>query len=85
MPSQAPPTLLYFKEFIIKSTYSNSFVLLIFSNNIILHTSPNDSPLFNTEPPKITLYQILSLFYRRISPKGSVVPAPDENIISVST
>ena len=36
----SPPTLLFIKYFIIKTTYSNIFVLLLFIDDIILHTSP---------------------------------------------
>ena len=40
-PINPPPNLLLFKSFIVKAIFPNCFVLLLSTNNIILHTSPN--------------------------------------------
>ena len=42
----SPPTLFLLKQLIIKPTYSNIFVVLLFINDMILHTSSNNPPPF---------------------------------------
>ena len=60
-----PHNLLFFKYFIIKSMYSNCFVLLLFIYNIILYTSTNDVPSFLmwNHHQKLTFYQIHIIFH----------------------
>ena len=60
-----PPTLLFFKYFIIKPMYSNFLVLLLFLDNIILHTSTNNVTYFwmRNHHKKKPLYQLLLIFY----------------------